>query len=132
MTPKEFAAERNKLVRAVKAKIKPLLYPSGYRKGPVGNSRALQVWVPPESRKGTNPKTFKIKGLFLLQDGFEGFTEDGVIVDAFGGGLVTTYWEGIPIEDLYRIDRWLIRMLPKYLENKKAKANAPPVVALAG
>ena len=64
---------------------------------------------------------FKIRGLFMFEDGLEGFTEEGVIADTYAGGLATVYWKGVPIEDLYRINCWLERMQPTFLAAKKAK-----------
>lgn len=121
MTPKEFSAEKNKLLRAIKARIKPLLYPSGYQTGSLAKRRPLLLWVPPLKRPSDIRKKIKIRGLFIFEEGFEGFTEDGVIADSYGGGLATVYWKGIPIEDLYRINCWLARMQPKLLAIKKAR-----------
>jgi hypothetical protein len=126
MTPKEFRAERNKLERAVKAQLAPYLYPSGYRLGPIGQSRPLLLWVPRDKKGELLRKKFKLQGALLLHEGFEGFTEEGVIDDSYGHGLSTVFWKGIPIEDLFRLNNWLTRMLPKLTVNDRPKASKAP------
>lgn len=121
MTPKEFSVERNRLVRAIKAQIAPFLYPSGYRIGVIGKSRPLLLWVPKDKKGNPLRRSFKLQNALVIED-FEGFTEEGVIGDSYGHGLSVTYWNGIPIEDLFRLSNWMTRMLPKLAVNDQPKA----------
>lgn len=128
MTPIEFSKERNALVAVLKKAIKPFLYESGYIKGFGGdNKRPLKLWVPRDAKGKVTNKAYTLLNGFVIAE-FEGFTEDGVIIDAFGHGLVTKDWPAIPIEDLYRLSNWVERMLPKLtaydqLQKKQAKAS---------
>jgi hypothetical protein len=125
MTPAEYRSERNRLERKVQSIIKPLLYPSGYRKNPMTPaSRALLIWVPHSTAGVALQKTYQLKGGFVIQS-FDGFTEDGVIVDATGYGLATVFWKGIPMEDLFRLTVWLARNSSKLLGPTKDTKPAP-------
>lgn len=127
MTPAQFNKERKALVSAVLAQVKPFFYESGYVKYAATDRReALRVWVPRGADGKPTMKSYTLKGGFVVIT-FEGFTEEGVITDAFGHGLVTTYWDGIPIEDLYRLNQWMQRMMPKltaYDQAQKAAAKS--------
>lgn len=122
MTPKEYNAERNALTRAIKKLVTPLLYPSGFRIGPIGQSRPLKLWVPKDKNGKVTNKRFKLPGAFVTHE-FEGFTEEGVIADSYGHGLVTTHWKEVPIEDLFRMHKWLTRMLPRLTANAMPRAS---------
>jgi len=127
MTPAQFAKERKALVAAILAQVKGFFWESGYVKHPATDRReALKVWVPRDENGKLTDKSYTLRGGMVL-DTFEGFTEEGVITDGFAGGLVTTYWNALPIEDLYRLNQWMQRMMPKltvYDQRKKAAEQA--------
>ena len=127
MTPAEFVKERKALVKSILAQVKPFFWASGYVKHPATDRREyVQLWVPRDVKGKYTEKSYSLKGGMVL-DTFEGFTDEGVITDGFAGGLVTTYWEGIPIEDLYRLNQWMLRMMPKltvFDQQKKAAGKA--------
>lgn len=132
MTPAEFVKERKALVKSILAQVKPFFWASGYVKHPATDRREyVQLWVPRSESGKYTEKSYTLKGGMVL-DTFEGFTDEGVITDGFAGGLVTTYWEGIPIEDLYRLNQWMLRMMPKltvFDQKKKADAKTAAKVA---
>ena len=123
MTPQEFRAERKKLERAIKAQIAPLLYPTAYCLGNIGESRPLLVWVPRDKKGNLSMRKIKLKGGLLLRE-FEGFTEEGAIYDTHGNTLSTMYWKDIPIEDLFRLNKWMTLMLPMLSLNDKATTSS--------
>lgn len=107
---------RQGIVREIRRMIEPHLRDSGYRtavdpsKGILGGSRPLRVWLPTDAAGRTVDRDWVIGG-FLVET-MSGVTEHGAITDGHSGGLVTTYWTGIPIEDLLKIRSWLARKLP--------------------
>lgn len=113
---KQIAHRRRAILREIQVMIEPHLWESGYRtaldprKGILGGSRPLRLWMP-RDRKGTVVDRDWALGGYVLET-IQGVTEDGVIVDGAGGGLVTERWEGIPVEDLIRLQSWLRRKLP--------------------
>lgn len=115
---------RQAIVREIRRMIDPHLRDSGYRKaldpakGILGGSRPLRLWVPCDARGNVIDRKWAIGGFVL--DTIEGVTEDGVMTDGFAGGLVTTYWAGIPIEDLIKLQAWLSRRLPEVSRLPKA------------
>lgn len=125
MNPSDFVKERNALRQAVIKQIKPFFWESGYVKHPCSDKRApVMLWVPRDSKGNPTDKEYTLKGAFVLER-IMGFTDEGVITDMEGHGLVTTYWDGLPIEDLYRLNQWMQRMLPKLTEyDKQQKAKA--------
>lgn len=108
MNPVEYKKSRAQLTSVLKRLIRPHLQPSGYRDGPVGASKPLNLWVPRKPNGRPTMKSFSLKGGFVVNE-FEGFTAQGVIVDAFAGGLVTMEYGGMPIEGLYRLHQWALR-----------------------
>lgn len=112
MTPTGYSAERRKLIRALKKTIAPYLRNSGYaHREANGVTRPLKLWVPRDGSGEPTGKTYRLPRGFVVTS-FEGFTEEGVITDSYGGGLVTTFWDGMPIEDLFRLQNWMNKMLP--------------------
>jgi hypothetical protein len=106
MTPAEFTRERKALLKAILAQIKPFFWVSGYVRNPATDRREnVPLWVPRNAKGELTLKSYSLKGGMVI-DTFEGFTDEGVITDGTGGGMVTTYWHGIPIEDLYRLNQW--------------------------
>lgn len=113
MTPTDYRKERGALERQIEALIAPYLYESGYRRRAFAQDRQmLRLWVPRNLAGKLTNKTYTLLGGFVVTT-FEGFTEDGVITDAEGGGLATVSWASLPLEDLFRLAAWLERMLPK-------------------
>lgn len=106
MTPQDYRKERNTLVRAIKARIRPHLWPSGYSGG-------LKLWLPRNAKGEFTKKSYKLAGYVATE--FEGFAEDGVITDGFAGGLAVLGFDDMPLEDLYALDRWMTRRLPALL-----------------
>lgn len=122
MTPIQFSKERQTLQRKVQQMLRPHLKPSGY----VRNSATrepLKLWVPRDKKGEATNKAYKLRGGFIVQE-IEGFTQDGVIVDSFAGGLKTTAWSCMPIEDLYRLANWIEKWLPKLTHTAAAPAAA--------
>lgn len=94
--------EKSRVVRAIRKLVEPHMWESGYRLGKIGESRPLRLWVPKGADNKPTMTSFKLRGGFVVET-FEGFTEEGVITDGFAGGLVTTYYRGIPLDDLYKL-----------------------------
>jgi len=108
MSTVEHKKNRAQLTSALKRLVRPHLQPSGYRDGPVGASKPLNLWVPRKPNGSPTMKSFSLKGGFVVSE-FEGFTTHGVIVDGFAGGLVTVDYGAMPIEDLFRLHQWALR-----------------------
>lgn len=106
---------RRKLLREIKAIIAPHLWESGYRtpidrsKGIFGGTRAVKLWVHKDEQGNMTEKVFKIRGMLI--DEIDGFTEDGVITDS-SYMLTTTYWRGVPLEDLFKIKALAQKLFP--------------------
>ncbi len=113
---KQIAHRRRAILREIRTMIEPHLWESGYRKaldpskGFLGGSRSLRLWIP-RDRKGEIVHRDWALGGYVLET-IQGVTEDGAIVDGAGGGLVSERWEGIPVEDLVKLQSWLRRKLP--------------------
>lgn len=80
---------------------------SGFKTGPIGNSRPMKLWAPRNRAGEITPVSFN--GFALTE--FWGFSEDGVIVDAYGGACVTQPLSSFPTEDLVLLHRWALRKL---------------------
>lgn len=114
MTPAEYSKERNTLQRKLQKLLRPHLKPSGYVRNPV-TREMLKLWVPRDKKGEITNKSYKLRGGFVVQE-IEGFTQDGVIVDGVVcpcGGIRTTAWSDMPLEDLYRLANWVDQWLPK-------------------
>jgi hypothetical protein len=125
MTPVEFVKERKALQRKVEKMLRPHLKPSGYVRNPVTHEM-LKLWVPRDKKGEATYKSYKLRGGFVVQE-MEGFTQDGVIVDGVVcpcGGISTTAWSCMPIEDLYRLANWMEQWLPKLTHTAPAPAGA--------
>lgn len=107
---------RQGIVREIRRMIEPHLWDSGYRKpldrskGIFGGTRPYRLWIPRDATGKVIDRDWAIGG-FVLET-IQGVTEDGVMTDGVAGGLVTTYWAGIPIEDLLKLRSWLAKKLP--------------------
>jgi hypothetical protein len=63
---------------------------------------------------------YKIRRVISIpEDGIEGFTSDGIIEDGYGGGMVTGRFEQYALEDLIRLENFLVRMLPRFRDARK-------------
>jgi hypothetical protein len=119
---------RQGIVREIRRMLEPHLWESGYRKaldpskGILGGSRPLRLWMPRDAAGKVIDRDWALGGFVLTA--IQGVTEDGVMTDGFSGGLVTTYWMGIPIEDLLKLRSWLARKLPA-----EARTPALPLAA---
>ena len=108
---------RQGVVRDIRRMIEPHLWDSGYRKavdrskGILGGSRPVRIWAPRDAKGEVIDRDWVIGGFVV--DTIQGVTEDGAMTDGIAGGLVTTYWAGIPIEDLLKLRSWLARRLPE-------------------
>ncbi len=105
---KTIRAARRKVLRDLRTMFSPHMRESGFRVGPVGNSRPLKLWAP----KGSDGKPTQVyfKGHALTE--FWGISEVGVITDAYGGGCVTEALVSFPLEDLLLLKSWAEKHLP--------------------
>lgn len=131
MTPAQFNKERKALVKAILAQLKSFFWESGFVKNPATERRApVMLWVPRNAKGEPTMKSYSIRGALVISE-ISGFTEDGVITGGYGHMMVTTYWAGIPIEDLYRLNQWMLRMMPKLTTYDVAKKAAAKSAARA-
>ena len=103
ITLRQISAEKRAIIRRIEAQIAPHLWESGYVTGPIGASRPLRLWVPKQPNAYKRPR-FRLNGLTV--DVCEGVSEEGMITDSDGGGLVTMPFSALPLEDLLRVERW--------------------------
>jgi hypothetical protein len=125
MTPTEFTKERKSLQGKVVKMLRPHLKPSGYVRNPT-TREPLKLFVFRDGKGELTKKAYKLRGGFVIQE-MEGFTQDGVITDGVlypCGGLSTTAWSCMPIEDLYRLANWLEQWLPKLTHSVAVPAAA--------
>lgn len=99
MTQLSVAKLRSQTIAALKNKLDPLMYDSGFRVGKVGSSRPMKLWSPK-----ARPVIFE-EGMALTE--FWGWSEQGVITDAYGGGCITESLSSIPLEDLMMLQTWV-------------------------
>jgi hypothetical protein len=105
MNTVNYRNERKAVISALKKILKPHLWQSGYRKGPIGKSTPVHLWV--QQKGESQNKSFSLRGGFLIKS-FEGFTAEGVVTEA-GCGLATCDYRELPIEDLFRLKNWATR-----------------------
>lgn len=105
---KQLRAARRKVIRELRKLFAPQMWESGYRIGPIGNSRPMKLWAP----KGADgkPTVVRFKGQALTE--FWGLSEEGVITDAYGGGCVTQPLASFSLEDLLMLHKWAVNHLP--------------------
>jgi hypothetical protein len=106
MLQQKIGREKTRVIKRINELVAPHMWNSGYRKGPIGQSRSLKLWVPRDEKQESTGKSFTLRGGFVIQT-FEGFSEEGVIVDSYGGGLVTSDYRGLPLEDLYKLEKFV-------------------------
>jgi hypothetical protein len=108
MLQQKIGREKTRVIKRINELVAPRMWESGYRTGPLGQSRPLKLWVPQDAEGDSTGQTFKLRGGFVLES-FEGFTEEGVITDSYGGGLATADYRTLPLEDLYKLERFVAR-----------------------
>lgn len=97
MTQTTIRSQRKKLTRAIMKLVAPRLHGSGY----VG----VQLTVFKRERKIRYPLSS------CLEEGIMGFTQDGIITDAYGGGLMTVGYDQVCLEDLIKINN-MVKKVP--------------------
>jgi len=107
--------ERSRLISELKKTIKPLLWTSGF----VDNDGAVKIFAFDTAKVGKlnnheTERTYTINGLVVKK--FLGFTEDGIIDDACGGGMATIPFKDMPIEDLFKIENLLNNKFIKFMQ----------------
>lgn len=103
---------RRRQINSIRRLFNHRMWDSGYRTGGMIGSpdrRPLKLWAPKD--KAGEWCEFKFKG-FLLTD-FCGISEDGIIVDMYGGGCVTAGLASFPLEDLIMLEKWAIEYFKK-------------------
>lgn len=102
--------ERNRATKMILEVLDMAMWDSAYRKGRIGDPdrSPLRVWFPRDKKTG------KLTGQFITIGGFvarniEGFTEEGIVTDSHGGGMVTESWADLPVEDLLKIEKWVYK-----------------------
>lgn len=87
---------RQKLIRQILEEFSPHFYSSGYVEGgPTHSMKPVRLYA--------YPSAVSVGG-FVINE-IIGITSEGVITDSHGGAMVTTYWSGIPVEDLFKISK---------------------------
>lgn len=103
---------RRRQINSIRRLFNPRMWDSGYRTGGMIGSpdrRALKLWAPKD--KDGEWYEVKFKG-FQLTD-FCGISEEGIIVDAYGGGCMTASLASFPLEDLIMLEKWAIEHFKK-------------------
>lgn len=102
---KTLRAARRKVIAELRKQFAPHMWESGFRVGPIGNSRPMKLWAP----KGADgkPTVVRFRGQALTE--FWGLSEQGVITDAYGGGCVTQDLTCFSLEDLLMLHKWAVK-----------------------
>jgi hypothetical protein len=112
MLQQKIGREKKRVIARITESVAPHMWNSRYRKGPIGQSRSLKLWVPMDDKQQPTGKTFTLRGGFVIKT-FEGFSEEGLIVDSYGGGLVTSGYLKLPLEDLYKLEKFVEKRFAK-------------------
>lgn len=110
---------RRRQINAIRRLFNPRMWESGYRTGGMIGSptrRAMKLWAPKD--KNGEPTEVTFKGYHL--NNFEGISEEGIIVDAYGGGCLTEPLKNFPLEDLIMLEKWAIDHFEK-LDKEQAQ-----------
>jgi hypothetical protein len=105
MTPTEYRKERRRLSTALNRLLRARLFETGFREGPVGQSKPLRAWVPRGRDEKPTMQTFVLRRGFVVKE-FMGFVRNGLITDCGYGGLVVADFSDLPVEDLHRLTIW--------------------------
>lgn len=109
---------KRQVINRIKQLVAPRLHDSGYVKQPFSGFGCVRLCTF-GTRKDDRyifpqPITLNVRGLVSFDEAdesIEGFTEDGIITDAYGGGLLTRSYDTIALEDLIKIEE-ATRKLP--------------------
>ena len=88
---------RRKLIEQILETFTPYFYDSDFVEGGVGSGKfkPIRLYVFAQARL--------ISGYVI--DEVIGLDAAGVITNALGGAMVTTYWSAIPVEDLLKLSK---------------------------
>lgn len=106
---KTVRAARRKVMASLRKMFEPHMWESGYRTGPADNRHAMKVWTP-KGKDGT-PSMVILNGQSLTE--FWGYSEIGIITDAYGGGCVTQPLADFSLEDLMMLHEWGTKQFAK-------------------
>lgn len=101
-------AARRKVMAQLRKLFEPHMWDSGYRTGPTDNRHAMKVWTPRDADGKSSMVTFN--GHSLTE--FWGYSEIGIITDAYGGGCITETLASFSLEDLLMLYKWAIKQFP--------------------
>lgn len=113
---KVIRAQRRKVLAAIRKLFTPHFYESGYSTRRGDGRRPLLLWCPRDAAGELKDVTFKGYRLTTLV----AVTEDGLMVDAHGGGARTEPLSAFPLEDLMLLYKWGQAYLDKQ-HGKKSK-----------
>lgn len=100
---------RRWLVHTLKGLVVPKLRDSSYTDA--DDAKWLHIVLFSAKHNASGPRVRTLKNSHGLRDGFVGFYEDGVILDA-GMEISTTTYKSLPVEDLLRLLRLVLRLKP--------------------
>ena len=101
----ELTKERRRVTKSLVAMIEPHLWASCYVDSSEANGRLMIYCMGTD--KNNKAICYGINGYILTQ--FEGFVKDGVITDSYGGGLAQLSFDETPVEDLLKLEKYLIK-----------------------
>jgi len=107
---------KKQIISSIKRKIRPLLWNCGY--GSTVKSKWQQERIFHFKTAGCHQEVYKIICGIVVTE-FQGFTQDGLIMDCEGGGMVALTFQKIPIEDLIRIENLLKKKIDFYKSLRK-------------
>lgn len=102
---------KRQCIRAILRILKPKFWPSGYNTGKPSRPLLLVTVKKPLKSRSYHFNTDGDRGEML------GFTEEGVMTDAEGGGMLTAYYEAMCLEDLIKLRTLVKRLKPESYES---------------
>lgn len=114
ITQEMLRAHRRQICKNLKQLLRPHCKESGYRvRDGRGGSTPMLVWH--EKKRPSDPKSdvkvFRIRGSMVI-DEFEGLTPTS-LVEEFYLGAVTLDFKDLPIEDLIKLQAWVLAKFAK-------------------
>lgn len=106
---KTLRAARRKVIADLRKLFAPHMWESGFRLGPIGNSRPMKLWAPRGS--DGKPTVVRFPGQVLTE--FWGLSELGIITDAHGGACITQDLTCFSLEDLLMLHKWATKQFSK-------------------